>query len=362
MLELSASQTLGSFRLAAELRAETAGVTALFGPSGAGKTTILNWIAGLTRPDAGHIRLDDTVLFDSARGIDLKPERRRIGYVFQDGRLFPHLDLMGNLLYGYRRLAVEARRLHPDAIIDLLDLGRLVGRGVFTLSGGERQRVALGRALLTSPHLLLLDEPLAGLDARRKAEILPFLERLNRQLRLPTIFVSHDLDEVLRLSEQIAIIDAGRIVAQGPIAEVFARLDLPPHLAGAELGAVLEATVERVEHEAGVTRLAFAGRSLTIAGGLNRQTGDRVLLRVKARDVALARSEPLGISILNRLPARIVRIIEAPSNATEFADLLLDAGQPLWARITRYSLNQLDLKPGDQVWALVKAAALAAQD
>lgn len=223
MLEVRAKCRLGAFRLDVELAAPTGGIVALFGRSGAGKTSLVNMLAGLLRPTEGRIALNDTVLFDSAAGIDLPPERRRLGYVFQEGRLFPHLDVRGNLLYGFRRAPAAERAIRLEQIVELLGIGPLLRRRPASLSGGEKQRVAIGRALLANPRLLLMDEPLASLDATRKAEILPFIERLRDELRLPIVYVSHDMSEIVRLADTIVLLADGRVTAIGSAEQVLGR-------------------------------------------------------------------------------------------------------------------------------------------
>ncbi len=221
MLRVDLEKRLCDFRLSLEFQSVESGITALFGPSGSGKTTVLNLIAGLVRPDRGRISVNGRVLFDAEKKIDLKPEERRIGYVFQEGRLFPHLSVKGNLLYGLRILPEGERRLRPREVIDLMGIGRLLDRRPYSLSGGEKQRVAIGRALLTSPRLLLMDEPLASLDPERKKEVLPFLAGLRSELHLPILYVSHAPDEVKRLADRVLFVAHGRLVKDVPAEEAF---------------------------------------------------------------------------------------------------------------------------------------------
>lgn len=223
MLEVRAKHRLGVFQLDVELVAPTGGIVALFGRSGAGKTSLVNMLAGLLRPTEGRIALNGTVLFDSAARIDLPPERRRLGYVFQEARLFPHLDVRGNLLYGFRRVPAAERAIRLEQIVELLDIGPLLRRRPGSLSGGEKQRVAIGRALLANPRLLLMDEPLASLDATRKAEILPFIEQLRDKLRLPIVYVSHDMGEIIRLADTVVLLADGRVTAIGSAEQVLGR-------------------------------------------------------------------------------------------------------------------------------------------
>lgn len=226
MIDIKLKRKQGRFTVNAYFKGAATGVTALFGPSGAGKTSIVNMVAGLMKPDAGRIVINEDCLFDSARRIDRPPEKRRIGYVFQDGRLFPHLTVRSNLTYGMRRIPAGRRFVTLDEVVDLLGIGALLKRRPATLSGGEKQRVAIGRALLTSPALLLMDEPLASLDAARKAEVLPFITRLSNRFSIPILYVSHDLDEILSLSSHLVILENGRVAATGTLAELASRPEL----------------------------------------------------------------------------------------------------------------------------------------
>jgi molybdate transport system ATP-binding protein len=359
MLEVAVQKHLGSFSFAAEAVLPAAGVLALFGRSGAGKTTLVNMLAGLLRPDAGRIAIAGRALFDSAAGIDLPPERRRIGYVFQEGRLFPHLSVRTNLLYGHRRIPPAERAIKLPEIVELLGIGHLLARRPANLSGGEKQRVAIGRALLSNPRLLLLDEPLAALDAERKAEILPFIERLRDEIGLPIVYVSHDPTEVLRLADNILLLDQGRVAAQGPVSEVFSRPELQQLVGAEEAGAVLNATVTGHDQAYSLSRLAFGeGGSLTVPGIVGA-VGSTIRLRIRARDVSLARQKPVEISVLNNLPARIVALHPADGPYRDVE--MLSAGAPLWARVTARSAEQLRLAVGEEIYALVKAVSIDRQ-
>ena len=354
MLAVRARLARGAFALDAAFSAETGGVVALFGASGAGKTTLVDMIAGLVRPDSGRIALGERVLFDSAAGIDRRPERRRIGYVFQDGRLFPHLSVRRNLLYGYR-FAPEGRRYAAlDRIVALLGLEALLQRRPGTLSGGERQRVALGRALMAQPELLLMDEPLAALDLPRKAQVMDHIERLRDEIGVPIVFVSHAVDEVARLAGTIVLLAEGRVKAAGPAGEIMARLDLDP-LAGSEAaGAVLDATVESHDAAYGLTSLAVPGGTLRVPR-LRLAPGRRLRVRVRARDVALATAEPRETSVLNVFRGRVVEI--GPRRGAS-VDVAVDIGTRLTARITARSADTLGLAPGTEVYALIKSVAV----
>jgi molybdate transport system ATP-binding protein len=357
VLSFTAEKQLGDFRFAASFSSPATGVLALFGRSGAGKTTLINMLAGLARPDRGKILLDDERLYDSAAGINLPPERRRIGYVFQEGRLFPHLDVRGNLLYGHRRAPLSDRPLGLDEIAERLGIAHLLARRPAGLSGGEKQRVAIGRALLASPRLLLLDEPLASLDAERKAEILPYIERLRDDGRLPIVYVSHDATEILRLADQVLLLDRGAIVASGPVGDVFGRPELQRLVGAAEAGAVLTARLESHDESFALSYLRFAGGRIAIAR-VTAELGSVMRLRIRARDVAIALDRPKALSIQNIFAARVAAIHPAEG---PYVDVELDAGAPLWARVTARSVHDLSLAIGRDVFALVKAVSIDRQ-
>ena len=355
MLEVEVEKRLPGFDLSIAFSSETAGVTAVFGRSGAGKTTLVNMLAGLVRPDRGRIVLNDRTLFSSRDRVNLPPERRRLGYVFQEGRLFPHLSVRGNLLYGFRRVVAAERLVEPDQVIALLDLGHLMERRPGGLSGGEKQRVALGRALLASPRLLLMDEPLASLDQARKDEVLPFIERLRDELAVPVVYVSHAMDEIIRLADTLVLISDGKAAAVGTVEELTSRLDLRPLTGRYEAGAVLEARVAGHDLVFALTELAFAGGRLRVPR-LDLAIGTHIRVRIRARDVALALAPPENTSILNVFPATVQEIGQ---DVGPQVDLLLDlGGAALWARITARSRHELGLEEGARVHAMIKAVAL----
>ena len=333
------------------------GVTALFGPSGAGKSTVINAIAGLLKPEFGHVVLDGETLLDTTRAISVPARARRLGVVFQDTRLFPHLSVKANLIYGWQRAKEKGEASRLDSVASLLALEGLLDRRPRTLSGGEKSRVALGRALLMNPRALLLDEPLASLDAARKAEILPYLDRLVRETRIPMLYVSHSLDEVARLADRMVVIDKGRVVAEGSLFEVTQRLDL---IAGKELlpGAVLEARILGHDDAHDLTELTMAGESLVVPR-IDRAPGDTVRIRIDAPDVMLALSRPEGVSANNILPASVAAIEESGAHA----DIQLSLKEArLIARITRRSLERLALKPGVQVFAVIKSVTVGGRE
>lgn len=355
MLDARIAKTFpGGFRLDVHVVSGAGRVTALFGPSGAGKSSLANAVAGLLRPDAGRISLDDNVLFDADRKIDLAPERRGIGYVFQDARLFPHLSVAANLDYGLKRTPAARRRIARDQVIELLDIGALLDRRPGGLSGGERSRVAFGRAVLTSPRLLIFDEPLASLDGARKAEILPFIERLRDELAIPMLYVSHAVDEIVRLADDVVMMEAGRVLRAGPTVETLNAGYLVNADAG-DPGSVIEAKIANADAGDGLSALTVDGGTLYVPRIANGRNGAEVRLRIRARDVAIARQRPEGLSILNVLPARVRSVAEGPAAQ---ADVSLDIGGQLWARITRRSARELGLAPGQQVFALIKSVAI----
>jgi molybdate transport system ATP-binding protein len=353
-IEVDVARRLGAFRLEAAFESEAV-VTALFGRSGCGKTTVLNMIAGLLRPERGRITVAGRILYDSSSGINVLPEQRRIGYVFQDGLLLPHLSVRQNLLYG-RFFTPQADRWADVAqVVALLDLAPLLERRPHHLSGGEKQRVAIGRALLASPSLLLMDEPLASLDAGRRGEVLYYIERLRDELRIPIVYVSHAIEEVVRLAENMVLLSDGGVVAAGPVRELMGRIGLRRIIGRYEGGAVVETRVTEQDLASGLARLSFAGGELLVAD-VDALVGETLRVRVRARDVSIALERPRDISILNCLRGRIVEIGAEPGASV---DVRLDvAGTTMIARITRHSANALQLAAGQDVWALVKAVSL----
>ncbi len=354
MLAVAVRMSRGSFALDAAFTAKTDGVVALFGASGAGKTTLVDAIAGLVRPESGRITLGERVLFDSTARINLRPERRRVGYVFQDGRLFPHLNVRRNLLYGLRFAPRDRRYVALDRIVAVLGLEALLHRRPGTLAGGERQRVALGRALMAQPELLLMDEPLAALDLPRRAQIIDYIERLRDEIGIPIVFVSHAVDEVARLAGTIVVLAGGRVAAAGPTGEIMARLDLDPLAGIEEAGAVLDATVDGHDASYGLTALAVSGGILRVPR-LGIAPGRTLRVRIRARDVALATTEPRDTSVLNVFRGRVIEI--GPRRGAS-VDVAIDIGARLTARITARSADALGLAPGTEVYTLIKSVAV----
>ena len=343
-----------AFTLDLDLTIPGRGVTALFGPSGSGKTTVLRLLAGLERTADGYLSLGDAIWQD---GKDFVPTHRRpLGYVFQDANLFPHLSVRGNLDYGWRRIAETERKVSLDHAIDLLGIRSLLARKPASLSGGEKQRVGIARALATSPRLLLMDEPLASLDSARKKEILPYLEALHDELAIPVVYVSHAANEVARLADHLVVLESGKVVAQGLLADVLARLDLPIHL-GEEAGVVLAARVAERDSQWALARFACAGTSLW-ARDQGAAVGKLVRVRVLARDVSVSLGEVADSSILNRLPGTVDAIGPGEHPAQALLRIRLSDGTPLLARLTRKSVEQLRLCPGKAIWAHIKSVAL----
>ncbi len=332
---------------------QSAGVTVLFGPSGSGKSTIISVAAGLLRPDACRVEVDGQVLADTDAGLWLPPEQRRAGLVFQDAKLFPHMSVATNLRFGMRRAPPGSIRF--DDIVELLGLSALLDRRPHTLSGGERQRVAIGRALLAQPHLLLMDEPLASLDAARKAEILPWLTRLKTALRLPVLYVTHDLDEAARLADSLVLIEAGRVIGFGPLAEVAARADLPLALRD-DAAALLLCHV--AEHDAAreLTRLEGGGASFWVPL-LDAVKGSERRVRIPAREVILAGRAPDAISLHNIVPGNVRRIAADTGRRTVVVEIGLPDGA-LLARVTPDAIARLGLARGAVVLALIKSTSI----
>jgi molybdate transport system ATP-binding protein len=355
-LEVRLRHRLPSFALEVMFQAPS-GVTALFGRSGSGKTTVINAVAGLLTPDEGRIALEGAVLLDTAAGVNLPRHRRGVGVVFQDARLFPHLTVRQNLLYG-RWFARVASPVTLNRVVDLLGIGPLLSRRPGALSGGEKQRVAIGRAILSNPRLLALDEPLAALDEARKAEILPYLERLRDDLSLPILYVSHSMAEVARLANTVVLIEAGRVTASGPTAQVLSDPATAHGLGLREAGAILTARVAAQEDD-GLTRLAAAAGPLWLPR-VASPVGATLRVRILAQDVMLATVRPEGISALNILPAMVrdIRMGDGPG-----ALVRLDAGgEMLLARVTRRSAEALALAPGRAVFAVLKAVSVAQEN
>lgn len=359
MIDVRLQLNYSGFALDVDLHLPGRGVTALYGHSGSGKTTCLRCIAGLERASDGFIQVNDEVWQDSRNGLFVAPHKRALGYVFQEASLFPHLSVRANLEFGLKRIARQLRRVEMAQATELLGIGHLLERHPQHLSGGERQRIGIARALLTSPRLLLMDEPLAALDSKRKGEILPYLERLHDELDIPVLYVSHAQDEVARLADHIVLLSDGKALASGPIGETLARLDLPMAL-GDDAGVVVNGSVSAYDDHYHLLTLQLPGSALHLrVAHAPMAVGKALRVKVQARDVSLSLQAEEHSSILNRLPVTVTQEIAADNNAHVL--VRLDAeGTPLLARITRFSRDQLQLRPGQTLWAQIKAVAVLA--
>ncbi len=348
----------GNFKLDVDFAIGKPGITALFGPSGAGKSSIVNAIAGLLKPREGRIVIGSEVVLDTARRIFVPPRQRRVGYLFQDARLFPHMSVETNLRFGWRRASTRASEEEFAHVVSLLGLEPLLARRPAKLSGGEKGRIALGRALLSSPRMLLLDEPLSALDAARKNEILPYLERLRDEAKLPMLYVSHSLDEVARLADTVIVLKDGRIAAQGSVFDMLTDLDVLAQTGTPSYGAVIDTRVTAHRKDEGLSVLGFDGGEL-IVPSLDKPLGTRLRVRIRAEDVMLATEEPRMISANNVLSCKIgaVRV-----NGPAHADVQLSCGKAMFvARITHASCDRLALAPGMQAFAIAKSVLVDPQ-
>ncbi len=346
-----------SFNLDASLDVPAENVTVVYGPSGCGKTTLLRCLAGLERSPSGFVQVGEEIWQDESRGIFLPVHKRSLGIVFQEARLFPHMTVRSNLGYGLKRTPPYKRRISMDQVVDILDIGHILDRSLKGLSGGEQQRIAIGRALLTSPSLLLMDEPLANLDSRRKREILPFFLRLRKELRLPIIYVSHSMNEILQLVDTLILLENGKVLASGPANEVLSRPDFEGHIGQPALGTMLEPVVAGHDEDFGLTRLDYKGQSLFIP----RQpvaTGQTLRLYILAKDVSIVVGpKDIRTSVLNILEGTVLEISEGrPEDYS--VNIRLDIGDPVMATITKKSLSRLDLKLGQKVYAHIKAVKM----
>ena len=354
-LPLAAEIALDDFTLALDTRVPLNGVTAVFGPSGSGKTSLPNLVAGFLRPDRGEILFGETAWARARPKTWVPPHRRAVGTVFQDAQLFPHLSVSGNLDYADKRADTEAPGYPRAKIFDAMALGPLLDREVQTLSGGERQRVAIARTLLTRPRLLLLDEPLSALDGARKAELVPFLETLKTDFALPTLYVSHDVDEVSRIADRVIMLGAGRVIAEGGTEEVLSRFGLEAGRNPYEKASVLRGTLDQSAAQDDLIAVRVGEAVLWLAADIDLAQGSDVRLKIPARDVSLALEPPTGISIQNMLAATVTSI--EPTKRPAFQAVSLTVGtQALLAIVTRKAVGDLDLAPGRAVYALIKSA------
>lgn len=352
MLELNFVQTLGEHRLEINETLPGQGITAIFGVSGAGKTSLINAISGLTHPQQGRIVLNGRVLSDAENKRFLTPEKRRIGYVFQDARLFPHYRVRGNLKYGMPRSAAG----QFDKLVALLGIEPLLDRFPWSLSGGEKQRVAIGRALLTSPELLLLDEPLASLDIPRKRELLPYLQRLAREINIPMLYVSHSLEEILHLADKVLVLDAGAVKAFGHLEEVWGSSVMHPWLPKEQQSSVLKVTVLEHHPHYAMTALALGDQHLWV-NKLDKPLQSALRIRIQASDVSLVLQPPVNSSIRNVLRAKVAQCYEDEGQV----EVQLEVGsRTLWARISPWARDELMIKPGQWLYAQIKSVSITA--
>ena len=352
MLELNFSQTLGSHCLQVNETLPTSGITAVFGVSGAGKTSLINAISGLTKPQQGRIALNDRVLSDTEQKIFLAPEKRRIGYVFQDARLFPHYKVRGNLRYGMAKSMDD----QFDKLVALLGIEDLLDRLPSGLSGGEKQRVAIGRALLMAPELLLLDEPLASLDIPRKRELLPYLQRLAREIQIPMLYVSHSLDEILHLADNVMVLEAGKVCAFGKLEEVWGSSVMHPWLPQDQQSSVLRVIVQEHHPHYAMTALVLGDQHLWVSK-LDQPLRSEVRIRIQATDVSLVLQPSPHTSIRNVLQAKIVQLYDDNGQVEVQLDV---SGRTLWARVSPWARDDLALKPGLWLHAQIKSVSITA--
>jgi molybdate transport system ATP-binding protein len=360
MLRVQLVKRRGDFTLDVDFCAPMPGITALFGRSGCGKSTVISLIAGLLAPDLARVQIGEDMLVDTSRHLEVDARHRRIGVVFQDARLFPHLSVLDNLQYGARRLPRDAAKpIRFDDVIAMLGLGALTGRRPHQLSGGEKQRVALGRALLAQPRLLLLDEPLASLDQARREEVLPYFEKLRDTLAIPIVYVSHQFDEVLRLATRVVLLGNGRLLAEGELAAVSRHPALREIVGPDAVGAVMQGVLEGTD-DAGLTKVRVGDAELVVdepAPLFPKAVGQRIQIQVLARDVIVAAARPSGLSVRNVVSARVVSVKPDVGRAV-LVELDIGRTATLLARITARASEELGLRPDKQVWALIKAVSL----
>ncbi|MGD9424159.1 molybdenum ABC transporter ATP-binding protein ModC [Pantoea sp. NSTU24] len=350
MLSLNFTQQQGDHRLEVDLQIPARGITAIFGVSGAGKTSLINAISGLTQPQHGRIQLNDRLLFDADQQVSLPPEKRRIGYVFQDARLFPHYRVRGNLQYGM----APAMKRQFDSLVSLLGLEALLTRFPLSLSGGEKQRVAIGRALLTAPDMLLLDEPLASLDLPRKRELMPYLQKLAKQVDIPMLYVSHSLEEILQLADNVLVLDAGKVKAFGPLERVWSSSAMRPWLPVSELTSVLRVQVLEQHPDYPMTALSLGDQHIWVSR-VNQPIKTPLRIRIASADVSLALQPPQHSSIRNILPAQVVELLEVGDQV----EVKLRIGiSELWARITPWARDELGIRPDQWLYAQIKSVSV----
>lgn len=357
MLAINVQKTLGNLDLDIKLELPMQGITAIFGRSGTGKTSLINVLSGLSQPDKGAIKLGDRILCDSEEGIYLPPEKRKIGYVFQDARLFPHYTVSGNLTYGCR----EKDQAHFEAVVKLLGIESLLQRYPSSLSGGEKQRVAIGRALLTKPDMLLMDEPLASLDLPRKQELMPYLEKLAKQVNTPILYVTHSLDEILRLADHMVMINQGKVVVAGNVNSVWGSPEMRPWLPPKEQSSLINARVNHTHPDYALTQVMLNHDACLWVSKLNRQRGEWVRVRIHSNDVSITKAKPEKTSIRNILTARVDKLLSVDEEEKVAVRLRVGEAQ-IWANLTLWAADELNIKVGDEVFAQIKGVSVTQDD
>ncbi|KLV04137.1 molybdate transporter ATP-binding protein [Photobacterium aquae] len=357
MITIDVKKALGDLDLDVSLSLPMHGITAIFGRSGAGKTSLINIISGLSTPDSGVITIGSHVLFDSEQQVNLPPEKRKIGYVFQDARLFPHYTVSGNLRYG----CSQPDPAQWDSVVNLLGIEHLLNRYPASLSGGEKQRVAIGRALLSNPDMLLMDEPLASLDLPRKQELMPYLERLAKEVKIPIVYVTHSLDEILRLADHMAMLNQGKVLVSGHVNSVWGSPEMRPWLPPREQSSLLSARVNYQHPHYALTQVMLNHDAYLWVKELKRQRGEWVRVRIHSNDVSITKVRPEQTSIRNVLSARVDKI--HPVDDQQQVEVRLRVGETnLWANITLWAADELRLQVGDKVFAQIKGVSVTQDD
>ncbi|MGG6108525.1 molybdenum ABC transporter ATP-binding protein ModC [Pantoea allii] len=350
MLTLNFAQRLGEHQLEIDVTIPATGITAIFGVSGAGKTSLINAIGGLTRPQRGRIQLNDRILFDAEQQVALPPEKRNIGYVFQDARLFPHYSVRGNLRYGLS----TSMKSQFDSLVALLGLNSLLNRFPLSLSGGEKQRVAIGRALLSAPDILLMDEPLASLDVPRKRELMPYLQTLAKQVDIPVLYVSHSLEEILQLADNVLVLDEGKVKAFGPLERVWSSSAMRPWLPASDLTSVLRVQVLEHHPDYPMSALSLGDQHIWVSR-VNLPVKSPLRIRIASADVSLTLQPAQNSSIRNVLPAQVVELIEVGDQV----EVKLRIGiSELWARISPWARDELNIRPQQWLYAQIKSVSV----
>lgn len=362
MIDIQLNHKLGTVVLNVDQCIPSSGITAIFGRSGSGKTSLINAIAGLVIPDKGKIKVKDKVLFDHDKKINVAIEKRNVGYVFQDARLFPHYSVKANLLYGVKGRAIPSGFEH---IVELLNLSHLLTRFPIDLSGGEKQRVAIARALLSNPDMLLMDEPLASLDLPRKKEVMPFLEKMVQEINIPILYVTHSLSEILRLADHILLLDEGRVVTSGSLESVWGSDAMKPWQSFSEQSSLFDARICQHHDKYALSKVGLTPETALWVQHVDEPIGSSIRLQIRANDVSITLEKAIGTSIRNILPAIIERIdVIETKQGNQNVSVTLDLGQQchLKANVTKWAFDDLQLKPGQKVYAQIKGVSVAQKD